>query len=115
MDVAAEGWAWFRANTGRLQKTFAPCAAALRPLLCSGSLSSSAALHPALGEPLCVPHCHALPPPPPRRSTVLPRMGWPPAAQEQLVFHITQSDPKQLKDFLKAALQQARSGASPGR
>jgi hypothetical protein len=47
--------------------------------------------------------------------TVLPRMGWPPAAQEQLVFHITQSDAKQLKDFLKAALQQLRSSNSPVR
>jgi len=47
--------------------------------------------------------------------TVLPRMGWPPAAQEQLILHITQSDSKQLKDFLKAALQQLRSSNSPVR
>lgn len=45
-------------------------------------------------------------------STVLPRMGWPPAAQQQLVMHITQSDAKQLKDFLKAALLELKAQGS---
>lgn len=66
--------------------------------------------------PITLPHTHPLLRPPCHtRSAVLPRMGWPPAAQEQLVFHITQSDPKALKDFLKAALLQLRSGGSPAR
>lgn len=84
---------------------FGPCSAAapLVCLLCTRPLMNHCAFLTATPYP-----------PPPRRRTVLPRMGWPPAAQEQLVFHITQSDPKQLKDFLKAALQQARSGAAPG-
>ena len=41
-------------------------------------------------------------------STLLPRMGWPPQAAQQLVAHITGSDTKTLKDFLKAALQQIK-------
>lgn len=49
-------------------------------------------------------------------GVVLPRMGWPPPAQEQLVLLITQSDPKALKDFLKAALQQLKATSnSPAR
>ena len=47
-------------------------------------------------------------------GVTLPRLGWPPAAQEQLVGHITQSQPKALKDFLKQAfieLRQPTTGA----
>ena len=41
-------------------------------------------------------------------AVTLPKLGWPAAAQEQLVAHIAQSEPKQLKDFLKAALLELR-------
>jgi len=38
----------------------------------------------------------------------LPRLGWPQAAQEQLVQYISQSETKQLKDFLKQAFIELR-------
>ena len=41
-------------------------------------------------------------------GVTLPRLGWPQAAQEQLVGHITQSEAKQLKDFLKQAFIELR-------
>jgi len=41
-------------------------------------------------------------------TVLLPRMGWPPEAAQQLVGHITSSETKALKDFLKVALQQIR-------
>ena len=47
-------------------------------------------------------------------GVTLPRLGWPQAAQEQLVAHIVQSEPKPLKDFLKQAfieLRQLPNGA----
>ena len=47
-------------------------------------------------------------------GAVLPALGWPPQAQQQLVAHIQQSEVKALKDFLKAALQQLRAAAAAG-
>lgn len=44
----------------------------------------------------------------------LPKLGWPPAAQEQLVAHITQSEVKQLKDFLKTAVLELRPNGAAG-
>ncbi|KAG7675140.1 hypothetical protein Ndes2526B_g07998 [Nannochloris sp. 'desiccata'] len=41
-------------------------------------------------------------------GVTLPRLGWPQAAQEQLVGHISQSETKQLKDFLKQAFIELR-------
>ncbi|PSC72015.1 exportin-T isoform X1 [Micractinium conductrix] len=41
-------------------------------------------------------------------TALLPSMGWPAEASQQLVAHITGSQPKALKDFLKVALQQLR-------
>lgn len=47
-------------------------------------------------------------------GVTLLRLGWPPAAQEQLVAHITQSQPKALKDFLKQAFIELRQPSSGG-
>ena len=40
--------------------------------------------------------------------TTLPQMGWPAPAREQLASHITESDAKELKNYLKAAVQELR-------
>ncbi len=42
-------------------------------------------------------------------TSLLPRMGWPPEAAQQLVGHITGSEVRALKDFLKIVLQQVRA------
>ncbi|KAI7842372.1 hypothetical protein COHA_004011 [Chlorella ohadii] len=41
-------------------------------------------------------------------TALLPRMGWPPEAAQQLMAHITGSEVRVLKDFLKSALQQIK-------
>lgn len=48
-------------------------------------------------------------------GTTLPKLGWPALAVEQLVAHITQSEPKVLKDFLKQALLELRQQATGAR
>ena len=41
-------------------------------------------------------------------GVTLPKLGWPVSAQEQLVGHITHSEPKALKEFLKQAIIELR-------
>jgi hypothetical protein len=41
-------------------------------------------------------------------SSLLPRMGWPAEAAQQLAANISGGDAKALKDFLKSALQQIK-------
>ncbi|KAL4444906.1 hypothetical protein ABPG77_003956 [Micractinium sp. CCAP 211/92] len=55
-------------------------------------------VHARCGEPYLAHLCGSL----------LPRLGWPPEAAQQLVAHITGSETKALKDFLKVVLQQIR-------
>lgn len=65
-------------------------------------------VHARCGEPFLAHLCGSL----------LPRLGWPPEAAQQLAAHITGSEAKALKDFLKVVLQQirqAQAAAANGR
>jgi hypothetical protein len=42
---------------------------------------------------------------------VLPSLGLPAEVQQQLIFHVRESDPKQLKDCLRSVLLQANGAA----
>jgi hypothetical protein len=46
---------------------------------------------------------------------VLPSLGLPSEVQQQLVFHVRESDPKQLKDCLRSVLLQTSGGAGAPR
>jgi hypothetical protein len=55
-------------------------------------------VHQRCGEQYLAYLCHEL----------LPRLGWPPEAAQQLVAHISASETRVIKDFLKSALQQIK-------